>query len=383
MHTGTVVQRLQKIDLPPGRSAFLWGPRKTGKTTLLRQQFPQALLLDFLNYDLFLTLSRQPTQLRQMLDAQPSKQVIVDEVQKIPHLMDEIHWLIENKGHQFIMSGSSARKFRRGQVNLLGGRARRFELYPLVSAEVGTLDLGKVLHTGLLPPHYLCSDSEPDLKAYVHDYLKEEIQAEALTRNLPAFSRFLQTAALTNGMLLNYSNAARECGVSVKTIREYYQILDDTLIGRMVAPWKKSKGRRLIETAKFYYFDVGIVSALLNYKTLTPGTPEYGRAFEHFILQECWAYRHYSRLDFPIAFWRTASGAEVDIILGDADVAIEVKSTENATTKTKGLHLFSEEHRCQRRLIVSRDPVPRKLQSGVEILPWQVFCQMLWAGEII
>lgn len=179
------------------------------------------------------------------------------------------------------------------------------------------------------------------------------------------------------------SNAARECGVSVKTIREYYQILDDTLIGRMVAPWKKSKGRRLIETAKFYYFDVGIVSALLNYKTLTPGTPEYGRAFEHFVLQECWAYRHYSRLDFPIAFWRTASGAEVDLILGDADVAIEVKSTENATMKTKGLHLFSEEHRCRRRLIVSRDPVPRKLQSGVEILPWQVFCQMLWAGEII
>jgi predicted AAA+ superfamily ATPase len=281
------------------------------------------------------------------------------------------------------MSGSSARKFRRGNVNLLGGRAWRFELYPLVSKELGGLDLKKALVAGLLPAHYLSPDSDLDLKAYVHDYLKEEIQAEALTRNLPAFSRFLQTAAVTNGMLLNYSNAARESGVSVKTIREYYQILEDTLIGRFLFPWKKSRKRRLIETAKFFFFDTGIVSALLNYKALTPGTTEYGRAFEHFILQECWAYRHYSRLDFPITFWRTSSGAEVDIILGDADAAIEVKSSEHALEKTKGLHLFREEHKCRKSLIVSRDPLPRKLSSDIKILPWQMFCEMLWEGEII
>jgi predicted AAA+ superfamily ATPase len=182
--------------------------------------------------------------------------------------------------------------------------------------------------------------------------------------------------------LLNYSNAARESGVSVKTIREYYQILEDTLIGRTLLPWKKSRKRRLIETAKFF-FDIGIVSALLGYKTLTPGTTEYGRAFEHFILQECWAYRQFTRLDFPIMFWRTASGAEVDIILGDADVAIEVKSSENAVKKTKGLHLFCEEHKCRKSLIVSRDPLPRRLKSDISILPWRVFCKMLWAGEII
>lgn len=383
MQDEKLINRIQRIDLPKNRSAFLWGPRKTGKTTLLRQQFPNAFFVDLLDYDLFLGLGRRPTQLRQILEAQTSKTVVIDEIQKIPHLMDEVHRLIENKGYQFIMSGSSARKFRRGNVSLLGGRAWRFELYPLVSEELGNFDLQKVLNTGLLPAHYLSPDSELDLKAYVHDYLKEEIQAEALTRNLPAFSRFLQSAAISNGMLLNYSNVARESGVSVKTIREYYQILEDTLIGRLLLPWKKSRKRRLIETAKFFFFDMGIVSALLGRKNLMPGTAEYGRAFEHFVLQECWAYRHYSRLDFPITFWRTASGAEVDIILGDAEVAIEVKSSESATEKTRGLHFFCEEHQCRKSFIVSRDPLPRKLKSNTSILPWRLFCKMLWEGEII
>jgi len=383
MENHRLINRIQQIDLPSNRSAFLWGPRKTGKTTLLKQQFSHAYLLDLLDYDLFLSLSRRPTRLRQILEAQPSRTVIIDEVQKIPHLMDEIHWLIENKGYQFIMSGSSARKFKRGKANLLGGRAWRFELYPFVTKELEGFDLDRALYTGLVPPHYLSSDSEMDLKSYVHDYLKEEIQAEALTRNLPAFSRFLHSAAITNGMLLNYSNAARESGVSVKTIREYYQILEDTLIGRQLFPWKKSRKRRLIETSKFFFFDMGIVSSLLDYKSLTPGTIEYGRAFEHFILQECWAYRHYSRLDFPITFWRTASGSEVDLILGDAEVALEIKSSENARERTKGLHLFFEEHKCRKGLIVSRDPLPRKLSPNVSILPWRIFCEMLWEGEII
>jgi predicted AAA+ superfamily ATPase len=383
MDNKRLIKRIQQIKLPSNRSAFLWGPRKTGKTTLLKQQFSHAFWIDLLDYDLFLSLSQRPTRLRQILEAQTSKTVVIDEVQKIPHLMDEIHWLIENKGFRFILSGSSARKFRRGKVNLLGGRAWRFELYPLVTKELKEFNLEKALVSGLLPSHYLSRKSEMDLKAYVHDYLKEEIQAEALTRNLPAFSKFLQSAAITNGMLLNYSNAARESGVSVKTIREYYQILEDTLIGRQLLPWKRLKKRRLIETSKFFFFDTGIVSTLLNYRSLMAGTREYGRAFEHFILQECWAYRHYSGLDFPISFWRTASGAEVDLILGDAEVAIEIKSSENAGDRTKGLHLFHEEHKCRKSFIVSRDPLPRKLSSNIMILPWHIFCEMLWEGEII
>jgi predicted AAA+ superfamily ATPase len=383
MSTVEEIERIQQIRLPSNRSAFLWGPRKTGKTTLLRQQFPRACWIDLLDYDLFLSLSQRPNRLRQIVGAQPAKTVVVDEVQKIPHLMDEIHWLIENGRYRFILSGSSARKFRRGNVNLLGGRAWRFELYPLVTKELKNLDLDRALRTGLLPSHYLSPDPDMDLKAYVHDYLKEEIQAEALTRNLPAFSKFLHSAALTNGMLLNYSNAARESGTSVKTIREYYQILDDTLIGRQLIPWKKAKKRRLIETSKFFFFDSGIVSALLNFRSLVPGTREYGRAFEHFLLQECWAYRHYSKKDFPISYWRTASGSEVDLILGEADVALEIKASENVGERTKGLHLFHEEHKTRKSLIVSREPRPRRLSSHITVLPWQIFCEMLWEGEVI
>ena len=383
MEKEILIKRIQKIDLPTNRSAFLWGPRKTGKTTLLKQQFPDACWIDLLDYDLFFSLSQSPTRLRQIVESQDSRTIVIDEVQKVPLLMDEIHYLIENRNYQFVLSGSSARKLKRENVNLLGGRAWRFELYPLVTKEIGGIDLDRSLISGFLPSHYLSSDSSMDLKAYVNDYLKEEIQAEALTRNLPAFSRFLQSAAISNGMLLNYSNAARESGVSVKTIREYYQILEDTLIGRQLPPWKKSKKRRLIETAKFFFFDVGIVSSLLNYRSLTPGTTEYGRMFEHFILQECWAYSHYSRLDFSISFWRTASGSEVDLILGDAEVAIEVKSSENAENHTKGLHLFLEEFKCKKSLIVSRDPFPRKLTSNITVLPWKYFCEQLWNGEII
>jgi predicted AAA+ superfamily ATPase len=383
MKTPEIIKRVHQFRLPGNRSAFLWGPRKTGKTTLLRQQFSKAFWVDLLDFDLYLALSQKPTRLRRILEAQPQRTVVVDEVQKVPQLMDEIHWLMENKGYQFILSGSSARKFKRGRGNLLGGRAWRFLLFPFVTRELEAFNLDKALFAGLLPAHYLSPDPEMDLKAYVQDYLKEEIQAEALTRNLPAFSKFLFSAALTNGMLLNYSNAARDAGVSAKTIREYYRILDDTLIGRQLPPWKKGKKRRLIETSKFFFFDVGIVSALLNYRSLTPGTREYGRAFEHFILQECWAYSHYSKIDFPITYWRTASGAEVDLILGDADAAIEVKSSESVGDRPRGLHLFLEETKCKKSFIVSRESVPRKLDSNITVLPFQTFCEMLWAGQII
>ena len=383
MAAKNLVKRIQKIDPPADRSAFLWGPRKTGKTTLLRQQFPKACWIDLLDYDQFLSLSQRPTRLRQILEAQTSKTVVIDEVQKIPPLMDEIHWLIENRTYQFILCGSSARKLRRRESGLLGGRAWRYELYPFVTNELAHFDLDKALLYGPIPAHYLSSNSEMDLRGYVQDYLKEEIQAEALTRNLPAFSKFLRSASITNGMLLNYSNAARDAGVSVKTIREYYQILEDTLIGRQLTAWRKSRKRRLIETAKFFFFDTGIVSSLLERRSLIPGTWEYGRAFEHFILQECWAYRHYSKIEFPITFWRTASGSEVDLILGDADVAIEVKSSTSIGDRPKGLHLFHEEHKCRKSFVISKEQHPRKISSEITVLPWQDFCERLWAGDIL
>ncbi len=378
-----MINRILRIDLPQDRSAFLWGPRKTGKTTLLKQQFPDALRIDLLDHDLYLRLAGRPSELGQMIGARGATSVVIDEIQKAPNLIDEVHRLIEDRGVRFVLSGSSARKMRRSGAGLLGGRAWRYELHPLVTAEVPDLDLDRALVSGLLPSHYLSAAPARDLSAYVHDYLKEEIQAEALTRNLPAFSRFLRAAALTSGGLLNYSNAAREAGVSSKTIREYYQILEDTLIGHLLMPWRKAGKRRLIETSKFYLFDVGVLSALLGTGRLAPGTSEYGRAFEHFVVQECRAYCRYRRSDTELSFWRTASGAEVDLIVGDAEAAIEIKSTDRAPDGTRGLHLFAEETGCVKTFVVSRDPVARRLASGVTVLPWREFCAMLWSGEIV
>jgi len=381
------VKRILKINPPRSRSAFLWGPRKTGKTTILKQQFSEALWIDLLDYNVYFNFNKNPAQLREVISFSKNKNtVVIDEVQKIPALMDEIQWNIQNRRNiQFILCGSSARKLKRNNVGLMGGRALRYELFPLVSKEIGidSINLDKILLYGMIPAHYFSGDPEMELKSYVNDYLKEEIQMEALTRNLSVFSKFLYSAALTNGMLLNYSNIARECGVSVKTVREYYTILEDTLIGRQIFPWRKSKKRRLIETSKFFFFDVGILTPLLGRKNLHPGTMEYGIAFEHFILQECWAYSRYSKTDFPLYFYKTASGNEVDMILGEGEVAVEIKSSENSNYKLKGLHIFSEESKPRKKIVVSRELFPRKLENGVEVWPWKEFLKALWDGDII
>jgi len=377
------IQRIQKIECPENRSAFLWGPRKTGKTTLLKQQFPDACWVDLLDYDIFFALSQKPTNLRQIIQAHESNIVVIDEVQKIPHLMDEIHWLIENKGYRFVMSGSSARKLRRGNVNLLGGRAWRFELFPLVSRELEEFDLNKALVSGFLPSHYLSSDSSMDLKAYINDYLKEEIQAEALTRNLPAFSRFLKSAAITNGMLLNYSNAAREAGVAVKTIREYYQILEDTLIGRQLAPWKKSKKRRMIETAKFFSLMLGLSPLYLVIKPLH---------LEPMNMEEplnILFFRSVGRIDITVGWTFLCHSGEQPAAL--KWILFWVKRRLLLKLSPRKMLEAAAQRACTffwkkikvRKIIVSRDPVPKKLDSGIHIMPWKHFCGQLWDGGII
>ena len=226
------ITRLIKIELPKGQSAFLWGPRKTGKTTYLRATFPNSRVYDLLQTDLFLEFVKRPFLLREQLLAASPKQlkepVIIDEVQKVPQLLDEIHWLIENKGLRFILCGSSARKLKRGKANLLGGRAWRYEMHPLVSAEVADLNLLQALNRGMLPRHYMQEEYHKSLQAYVRDYLKEEVFDEGLSRNIPAFSRFFEAMGFSHGELTNYANIARDCGVDAKTVKEYYQILGDT-----------------------------------------------------------------------------------------------------------------------------------------------------------
>jgi len=310
--------------------------------------------------------------------------IIIDEIQKLPILLDEIHWLIENKKLRFILCGSSARKLKRGHANLLGGRAVRYQLFPLTYPEVPKFSLTKALNSGLLPRHY--DNEEPGrlIQSYVADYLKEEIVAEALTRNVPAFSRFLEVAALSNGEILNYSNISRECGVTSPTVKEYFQILEDTLIGSQLPAFQKRKKRRLVASPKFYFFDLSPVIHLTRRGKVVPGSELFGRVFEHFIWMEITAHASYSELFYPLSYWRTASGFEVDFVLGDHEVAIEVKSTELADSRHLiGLRRFKEEYAVRRSILVSLDPKPRKTEDQIEILPWQVFLEQLWGSEII
>lgn len=384
----TTVERLLNIELPPQQSAFLWGPRKTGKTTYLKRRFPHSLVYDFLKTDLFLALSKNPALLREQLLAQNDDvlkhPVILDEVQKIPHVLDEVHWLIENKGLRFILCGSSARKLKRGQANLLGGRAWRYEMFPLTSAEVGEFDLLDVLNRGMIPLHYLQNNYRKSLNAYVTDYLKEEVFHEGLTRNVPAFSRFFEAMGYSHGQLTNYSNIARECGVDSKTVKEYYQILVDTLLGAWVTPFKRRQNRQVIgKASKFYLFDVGVAGAIAKRGITETKGETFGQAFEHFIFLEMQAHSSYRELDYDIRFWRTKSGLEVDFILGDAEAAIEVKGTNRVDSRDfKPLLTFMDEYSPRQAYIVCNEKT-RRLHKGVTVIPWREFLNDLWDGEII
>ena len=384
----TYIDRILTIDLPPRQSAFLWGPRKTGKSTFLMENFPKSIVYDFLQTDLFLEFSKKPSLLRERLLAKDSQilrhPVILDEVQKIPQILDEVHWLIENKGVQFILCGSSARKLKRGKVNLLGGRAWRFEMFPLVSVELGNLDLLKVLNRGLIPVHYLEDSFEKSLKAYTQDYLKEEVLAEGLTRNIPAFSRFFDAMAYSHGELTNYSNIARDCGVDSKTVREYYQILVDTMMGRFVEPFQRRQDRQIISKApKFYLFDVGVAGIITKRKILEEKGESFGKAFEHFILMELVAHSSYNNLDYEINFWRTKSGLEVDFVLGRGEVAIEIKGTSRVDQRDlRSLTAFAGEYSPKKALVVCNEREER-LHGNIRILPWRHFLENLWEGKII
>jgi predicted AAA+ superfamily ATPase len=381
-------KRILSLPLSETETCFLWGPRQTGKSTLLKTLFPNAKRYDLLLSNEFHRLLTNPGLIREELLAEDKVSlekklpIIIDEVQKIPALLDEVHWLIENAGIRFILCGSSARKVKRGQANLLGGRAVRYELHPLVYPEIHDFSLSKVLNVGLLPRHLQSPHPQRLIESYVGDYLKEEIAAEALTRNVPAFSRFLKIAALTNGELINYQNIASECGVSAPTVKEYFQILDDTLIGKQLPAFRKRAKRRLISAPKFYFFDIGIVAHLTHRGRVEKGSELFGRAMEHFIYMEILAHLGYSELNYPISYWKTASGFEVDFVLGDHEFAIEVKSAFMVGNRhLKGIRAFKEEYSARKYIVVSMDPKPRKTADGIDILPWNIFLDRLWEGK--
>lgn len=376
--------RSQIFEGSGNESIFLWGARQTGKSTLLKKMFPDAIWFDLLMTDVYERLLKNPSQLREIvLAANPQKNVVIDEIQKIPALLNEVHWLIENQKNRFILSGSSPRKIIRTSTNLLGGRALRYELFPLVSKEIPDFNLLRALNHGLLPKHYISDNPQKMISSYIGSYLKEEIMAEARLRNIATFSKFLESAAFSNGEIVNFTNIASDCGVSSPTIKEYFHILEDTLTGRFLPAFQKKPKRRVISSPKFYYFDIGIVNYLLKRGNIEHGSETFGNAFEHFIYNEIYAHSNYSGLDYSICYWRTTSQIEVDFILGDHEVAIEVKSTNNATPRhTKGLKSFAEEYHVKSLILISNDPFPRQM-GEVMVLPWQVFLKQLWNGEII
>lgn len=370
------------LQLPEaGRETFfLWGPRQTGKTTLLRQAYPDALWVDLLKADEYRRYLERPELLREELAAisRPA-QVVIDEVQKVPSLLDEVHWLHENRKVRFALCGSSARKVRRGAANLLGGRAVRYELFGLTAEEIGKdFDLVRLLNHGYLPTHYQSSRPERLLAAYVGDYLKEEVAAEGLVRNLPVFSAFLNAAALSDAELVNFTNIARECGVSGPTVKGHFGILEDTLMGRWLPAYTRRPKRRVIAAPKFYFSDVGVVNHLARRGRVVPGSELFGKAFENWVFHELGAANAYHDHFHELSYWRLASGIEVDFIVGHMALAIEAKATARITSDhLNGLRQLREDHPAVRRVVVCLEPKRRRTPDGIEILPVQAFIEDL------
>jgi predicted AAA+ superfamily ATPase len=305
---------------------------------------------------------------------------VIDEIQRLPALLNEVHRLIEERGIRFLLTGSSARKLRTGGVNLLGGRARMKYLHPLTSHELGArFELERAGVRGLLPSIYFSDDPRADLEAYAGLYLQQELVAEGATRNVPAFSRFLKIAALCNGTMVNFTNVGNDAQVARTTVYEYFEILKDTLIVHELPAWRKSRKRKPIGASKYYFFDVGVVAALQG-REFRIGTPEFGEAFETVLFHELASYRDYVTGE-PLAYWRSTSGFEVDFVIGD-HTAVEVKAkTTVATQDLRSLVALGEEGKLRSLLCVSLEPRPRRV-GEVTILPWRDFLAALWAGEL-
>jgi predicted AAA+ superfamily ATPase len=368
------------IDLPSllaKRSHFLFGPRQTGKSLLVAHTMPRVRLYDLLEASTYISLSQNPGRIAEELAPQ-DRMVVIDEIQRLPELLNEVHRLIERSGVRFLLTGSSARKLRRGGVNLLGGRARTKYLHPLTHRELGpSFDLYRALEHGLLPSIYFSEEPAADLEAYAGSYLQHEIVAEGATRNVPAFSRFLRVAALCNGSIVNFTKVASDSQVPRTTVYEYFEILKDTLILHELPAWRKSQKRKPLVSSKYYFFDVGVVAAVQR-RAFRAGTPEYGEALETYLMHEMVSYRDYVSQE-PLSYWRSTSGFEVDFVVDD-HTAVEVKAKENVSpADLKSLRALAEEQKLKRYLCVSLDQ--RRRQVGeITVLPVREFLETLWDG---
>lgn len=365
------------------RSLLLFGPRQSGKTTLLRAEFPGAPYYNLLESETYRDLARRPELIRQQLTGR-ERVVVIDEIQKLPVLLNEVQAMLDrNKKVRFVLTGSSARNLRNGGVNLLGGRAWVAHLYPFVSPELDFQGLDRRLQIGSLPAIYESESPQEELKAYVGAYLREEVRAEGLVRAIEAFSRFLDVAGLSNGNLVNFTETGSDAGVPPRTVREYFHLLEDTLLGTMVEPYRGTVRRKPVSTTKFYFFDIGVANHLNRRASVAPGSPEYGAALEHLVFLECQAYLSYRRLELPLTFWRSQSKMEVDFVIGD-EMGIEVKASANVSEKhLSGLRALAEEVPRIRKLVVCLERKARRTEDGIEILPVEEFLRKLWGDALV
>ena len=379
-HPPYVERFLNLSQLLDKKSHFLLGPRQTGKTFLIRHTLKGVRLYDLLDTSTYLALSQNPGRMAQELTPK-DRVVVIDEIQRLPELLNEVHRLIEEQGIRFLLTGSSARKLRRGGVNLLGGRARTKYLHPLTYRELGNrFDFLRAMARGSLPSIYFSEDARADLQAYTGSYLQQEIVAEGMTRNVPAFSRFLRVAALCNGTIVNFTNVANDAQVARTTIYEYFEILKDTLILHELPAWRKSKKRKPLASSKYYFFDVGVVATLQG-REFHPGTREFGEAFETYLMHELMSHSDYVSGE-PLSYWRSTSGFEVDFIIGD-HTAVDAKAKENVSSQdVKSLRALAEEKKLKRYLCVSLEPRMRHF-DGVTVLPLNKFLDALWRGDYV
>ena len=373
-------------------SILLLGPRQVGKSTLLKSLFSEtALFIDLLNPEIYRDLQKNPNLLNDYVSATDKKIIVIDEIQKIPELMNVVHFLIEKyKSIRFILTGSSARKLKKKTSNLLGGRAFPSFLHPLTSDEYLKKENSKIddlIQFGGLPSIVLASNPLKKLKAYTSLYLQEEIKAEGYVRNLSDFSRFLDVAGLTNSEQLDFESVASDVQISSRTVAAYYQILEDTLIGYLLESFKKTKTRKAVIKPKFYFFDVGVANYLSGRDTLSVGTPEYGKAVEHFIFTELKAYQDYTEKDFKLFYWRSSSKFEIDFLIETKNkelIAIEVKAKKKINEKDfKGIKAFEDDFKLSKKIVVSLETMKRKTADDFIIYPLAEFCKQLWDGKII
>ncbi len=378
-YTRFIAKKIEKALA--SKSVLLLGPRQTGKSSLVREELAADRVFNLLDQSTFLQLSRRLSSLRESLRPE-DKLIVIDEIQKLPQLMDEIHLMIEEQKKRFLLTGSSARKLRRSYTKLMGGRTRSIYMHPLIHRELGKeFDLARALSYGCLPHVWLSPDPFAELVDYVGGYLQQEILAEAVTRGVDQYSRFLTQIATTTTQILNIDGLSRDSQLAPSTTRRYLEILSDTMVATQIEPWRAGKKRKAITSTKLLFFDVGVVNALLEIDGYNPRSNDAGWQLEQFIGQELLAYCDYSDRNIKLNFWRSTDKCEVDYILGDA-VAIEVKHTSSVTEKDlKGLTAIHAEGKWRHKIVVSRDPIPRRI-GDIDILPVEEFLQRLWNNDL-